>query len=233
MGRYVSGVIESADDFELVARLNSKTSLTEMLGADIVVDVTLPTVSPEVVEFAVANGIPVVVGTSGWSQEKIAALQTRVAKAADAGVLIVTNFSLGSVLASQFAASAARFFESIEIVEAHHTDKIDSPSGTAVRTAEMIAEARGHLPTIAPHADQRARGQLVAGVPVHSLRLRGIESKQDVIFAGKGELLTISHETLSSQSYEAGILLALRAMRTRRGVILGLGSLIDPAPTAP
>ncbi|WP_193510226.1 4-hydroxy-tetrahydrodipicolinate reductase [Cryobacterium sp. BB736] len=233
MGRYISDVIAAASDFELFARLNSKTPLNEMLGADIVVDVTLPTVSPKVVEFAVENGIRAIVGTSGWSGERITALETRVAEAPDAGVLMVPNFSLGSVLASQFAATAARFFESIEIVEAHHANKIDSPSGTAVRTAELIAEARQFLPTVAPHADQRARGQLVAGIPVHSLRVRGITARQDVIFAGEGELLTISHETLSQDSYEAGILLALRAMRTLRGVTVGLDSLIEPAPTAP
>lgn len=233
MGRYVSDVIDAAPDFKLVARLTSKSPLTEMLGADIVVDVTLPTVSPKVVEFAVENGIRAIVGTSGWSQERITALRTRVADAPDAGVLIVPNFSLGSVLASQFAATAARFFESIEIIEAHHTDKIDSPSGTAMRTAELIADARQFLPTVAPHADQRARGQLVAGVPVHSLRMRGVAARQEVIFAGDGELLTIRHETLSQSSYEAGILLALRAMRTRRGVTLGLDSLLEPAPTKP
>ncbi len=228
MGQLASQIIEAADDFELVAQIDSKGELSDMLGADIAVDVTLPAVSQGVVEYAVANGINVLVGTSGWSSDRIAALERTIDGNLEVGVLIVPNFSIGSVLATSFAAMAARFFDSIEIIEAHHASKVDSPSGTAVRTAELMGTARGVLgPVAAPHVDQRARGQQVSSIPIHSLRMHGIVAKQDVIFGGNGEVLTISHETLAPYAYEAGILLALRAARTARGVVVGLDKLID------
>lgn len=234
MGQLVSQIVESAEDFELVAQIDSKGELSEMLGADIAVDVTIPAVSQGVVEYAIAHGISVLVGTSGWSSDRIATLERTINGNLAVGVIIVPNFSVGSVLATSFAAMAARFFESIEIIEAHHASKIDSPSGTAVRTAELIGAARSTLgPVIAPHADQRARGQQVASVPIHSLRMQGVVAKQDVIFGGNGEVLTLSHETLSPSAYEAGILIALRAARTVRGVVVGLDKLIDLSGTAP
>jgi 4-hydroxy-tetrahydrodipicolinate reductase len=234
MGQLVSQIVESAEDFELVAQIDSKGELSEMLGADIAVDVTIPAVSQGVVEYAIAHGISVLVGTSGWSSDRIATLERTINGNLAVGVIIVPNFSVGSVLATSFAAMAARFFESIEIIEAHHASKIDSPSGTAVRTAELIGAARSALgPVIAPHADQRARGQQVASVPIHSLRMQGVVAKQDVIFGGNGEVLTLSHETLSPSAYEAGILIALRAARTVRGVVVGLDKLIDLSGTAP
>ena len=228
MGQLVSQIIEAADDFELVAQIDSKGELSEMLGADIAVDVTIPAVSQGVVEYAVAHGISVLVGTSGWSSDRIATLERTIAGNLAVGVIIVPNFSIGSVLATSFAAMAARFFDSIEIIEAHQASKIDSPSGTAVRTAELMGVARGVLgPVAAPHVDQRARGQQVSSIPIHSLRMQGVVAKQDVIFGGNGEVLTISHETLAPNAYEAGILLALRAARTARGVVVGLDKLID------
>jgi 4-hydroxy-tetrahydrodipicolinate reductase len=228
MGTLVSRLIEADDDFELVAQIGSRGDLSEMLGADIVVDVTLPAVSQGVVEFAITQRISVVVGTSGWTNERIAALQRTIADDDAVGVIIVPNFSVGSVLATSFSAMAARFFDSIEIVEAHHASKVDSPSGTAVRTAELMGIARGELgPVTAPHVDQRARGQQVSSIPVHSLRMHGVVAKQDVLFGGNGEVLTISHETLAPSAYEAGIMLALRAARTARGVTVGLDKLID------
>ena len=234
MGQLVSQIIEASDDFELIARIDSSGELGDMLGADIVVDVTLPSVSPGVVEYAVAHGIHVVVGTSGWSEERIATLEGTIAGNLAVGVIIVPNFSIGSVLATSFAAMAARFFDSIEIIEAHHASKVDSPSGTAVRTAELMARARGRRgPVVAPHVDQRARGQQVSSIPIHSLRMQGVVAKQDVIFGGNGEVLTISHETLAPTAYEAGILLALRAARSARGVIVGLDKLIDLGLDAP
>jgi len=228
MGQLVSQIVEAADDFELVAQIDSKGELSDMLGADIAVDVTLPAVSQGVVEYAVAHGINVLVGTSGWSNERIATLERTIAGNLAVGVIIVPNFSIGSVLATSFAAMAARFYDSIEIIEAHHSSKIDSPSGTAVRTAELMGAARGLLgPVVAPHVDQRARGQQVSSIPIHSLRMQGVVAKQDVIFGGNGEVLTLSHETLAPNAYEAGILLALRAARTSRGVTVGLDKLID------
>ena len=228
MGRLVSGLVEQSEEYELVAGLNSKSDLSEMLGAEIVIDLTLPGVSQSVVDFAVDHGLRVLVGTSGWSQNRIDALAARIAGQDEIGVVIIPNFSIGSVLGSAFAAQAARFFDSIEIVEAHQAGKVDSPSGTAVRTAELIGRARAGLgPVSAPHTDQRARGQQVASVPVHSLRLDGLLARQDVFLGGPGETLTISHNTLSAEAYERGILLALAATRTARGVTVGLDRIVD------
>ena len=228
MGQLVSQIVETSPEFELVAQIGSKGELSDMLGADIAVDVTLPAVSQGVVEYAVAHGISVLVGTSGWTSERIAGLERMINGNLAVGVIIVPNFSVGSVLATAFAAMAARFYDSIEIIEAHHAGKIDSPSGTAVRTAELMGAARGSLgPVSAPHIDQRARGQQVSSIPIHSLRMQGVVAKQDVIFGGTGELLTISHDTIAPSAYEAGILLALRATTTTTGVVVGLDKLID------
>ena len=228
MGRLVSRLVEAAEEFELVASLSSKDPLSDMLPADLVVDVTVPGVSQGVVDFAVANGKNVLVGTSGWSADRIISLEHLLADVPGVGVVIIPNFSLGSVLATSFAATAAKFYDSIEIIEAHKASKIDSPSGTAVRTAELIGKARAAIgPVIAPHADQRARGQQVASVPIHSLRMQGVVAKQDVVFGGTGETLTVSHVTMSETSYEAGILLALRAARGAEGVTVGLDKLLD------
>lgn len=230
MGTLITELIGASDDFELVAALDSRSPLESMAGADLVVDVTVPAVSQRIVEFALSHGQSVLVGTSGWSGERIAALQPLVDAAPEAGVVIVPNFSIGSVLATSFAATAARYFNSMEIVEAHHATKVDSPSGTAVRTAELMLASRGELgPVAAPHVDQRARGQQVSSIPIHSLRMQGVVAKQDVILGGTGELLTISHETLSPSSYEAGIMLALRATSSVRGLLVGLDRIIDMA----
>lgn len=231
MGRLVSRLIDASSDFELTARMSSADPLSAMLGSELVVDFTHPAVSPGVVDFAVAHGINALVGTSGWSSERIGALAHRLEGSPDIGVVIVPNFSIGSVLVSAFSAMAARFYDSVEIIEAHHAGKVDSPSGTAVRTAELIGVARESLgPVAAPHTDQRARGQQVSSVPIHSLRMQGVIARQDVVFGGSGEVVTLRHETTSPQSYEAGLLLGLEAARTARGVVVGLDSLIDLAP---
>jgi 4-hydroxy-tetrahydrodipicolinate reductase len=229
MGRLAIGLIEASDDLELHAALHSGSNLDEMLGADVALDVTHPGASAGIVEFATGAGIPIVVGTSGWSHDRIAEIAHAMRDHDDAGaVLFIPNFSIGSVLGSAFAALAAPYFDSIEIVEAHHAGKVDSPSGTAVRTAELIGEARTQAgPVAAPHADQRARGQLVAGVPVHSLRMSGLLAEQRVVLGGDGETLTLSHSTLSPSSYERGILLALRRAPEASGVVVGLDALLD------
>jgi 4-hydroxy-tetrahydrodipicolinate reductase len=155
-------------------------------------------------------------------------VEARLRSHPDLGVVIVPNFSLGSVLATRFATLAATWFDSIEIIESHHAGKTDSPSGTAIRTAEAMAAARTDLgPVEAPHVDQRARGQQVASIPVHSLRMSGVLARQEVVFGGVGETVRIVHETLSDASYEAGILLALRATPAQRGVVVGLDPLLD------
>ncbi|TFD88268.1 4-hydroxy-tetrahydrodipicolinate reductase [Cryobacterium serini] len=228
MGRLVSDLIDRTEGFDVVARLDSHSQLKEMLGAQIAVDLTRPDVSRSVVDFATEHGLRVLVGTSGWTQDGIDSLARRLAGRDDTGVIIIPNFSIGSVLATAFAALAARFYDSIEIVEAHQPSKVDSPSGTAVRTAELIGRARAELgPVSAPHTDQRARGQQVASVPVHSLRLSGLLARQDVLLGGTGETLTISHNTLSPSAYESGILLALQAARTIEGVAVGLDQIVD------
>lgn len=233
LGSVACRVIEEQSDLRLAARLNSRSDLDEMLGADVVLDVTTPGVSSTVVDHAVRAGLDVVVGTSGWSEERLRSLRTLLAGHPDRGVIVVPNFSVGSVLATHFAQTAARFYESIEIIEAHHAAKVDSPSGTAVRTAELIGRARADIgPVVAPHVDQRARGQQVAGVPVHSLRLQGVVAQQEVMLGGDGEVLTIRHQTLSPSSYEQGILLALRAAAEHTGLTVGLDSLIGLGPGA-
>ncbi|WP_157414554.1 4-hydroxy-tetrahydrodipicolinate reductase [Agromyces allii] len=242
MGKLALALVEGAEDLELHAALSSKSELDEMLGADVVLDVTHPAASAGIVEFATGAGIPIVVGTSGWSSDRIAEIERFVRGHDEAGaVLFIPNFSIGSTLGTAFAALAAPWFDSIEIVEAHHAGKVDSPSGTAVRTAELIGEARAAAgPVEAPHADQRARGQLVSGVPVHSLRMSGLLAEQRVVLGGDGETLTIAHSTLSPSSYEAGILLALRRATEATGVTVGLGALLGldlpgaaAAPAAP
>lgn len=232
LGSFVCDLVESADDFELVARIDSKGELSAMVGADIAVDLTLPAVSQSVVDFALANRINTLVGTSGWSAERIAALEASLRIRPDIGVLIIPNFSIGSVLGTALATMAARFFDSIEIVESHQAGKVDSPSGTAVRTAELMGEARLQLgPVVAPHVDQRARGQQVSSIPIHSLRMQGVVARQEVRFGGDGESLTISHEAIGNDAYRAGLLLALRATVSARGVIVGLDKLIEiPRP---
>lgn len=227
MGALVCRLVEESADFELAARLGSSDPLTAMLDADVVVDVSVPAASPTVVGFAVENGLNVLVGTSGWSSERRELLTSTLASRPDAGVIVVPNFSLGSVLATRLSTIAARFFDSIEIVETHGPTKLDSPSGTAVRTAELMSGSRAGLgPVGAAHADQRARGQLVAGIPVHSIRMSGAVANQEVHFGGNGETLTITHDTVSLAAYESGIMLALHALPAARGLTIGLDSLL-------
>lgn len=228
MGKLALDLIDAAQDLQLHAALDSKSELNEALGADVIFEVTKLDVSQQVVDFAVANDIAVVVGTSGWSGQKLAELDKTLSSAPKASVVVIPNFSIGSMLASSFAAQAATFFNSIEIVEAHHAGKIDSPSGTAVRTAEMIAEARKNLTQpLIPGVGQQARGEIVAGVPVHSLRLIGVSAKQDVFFGGESELLTISHETTAEAAYSHGILMSLRAASKLSGLTVGLQAVVD------
>lgn len=227
LGVVIRGVVDELDDFEITAVLTSRSRLDQLEGADLVVDASVPAVSIDVVRAAVDLGVNVLVGTSGWSAERIALVRPLV-EAAGTGAVFIPNFSLGSVLGSALAAAAAPFFPSAEIVEAHGETKIDSPSGTAVRTAELISAARAANPVDAPHADQRARGQRVASVPVHSLRRPGVIARQETILAGPGESLSIVHDTAEpALAYAPGIRLALPAARDATGVVVGLDSLID------
>ncbi|KNY07272.1 dihydrodipicolinate reductase [Microbacterium sp. GCS4] len=228
LGSIIHAVIDELDGFEVVRVLTSSSDLSEMDGADLVIDATTPQVSIDVVRAAVERGINVLVATSGWSAQRIAPIRPLV-DAAGSGAVFIPNFSLGSVLGSALAAAAAPFFPSAEIVEAHHEKKVDSPSGTAVRTAELIAAARAEQgPVSAPHADQRARGQQVGSVPIHSLRRPGVIAKQEVVLAGPGESLTFTHDTVEpALAYAPGIRLAVPFAAQARGVVVGLESMID------
>lgn len=221
MGKLALELIRDAADLEVFAALDSKSELEQILGADLVLDLTRLDVSEKVVAFAQGNSMPVVVGTSGWSKDKVAGLDAK-----GSAVVIIPNFSIGSMLATKFAAEAAKFFDSIEIVETHHAGKVDSPSGTAVRTAELISANRGDSKLI-PGVGQEARGEVVAGVPIHSLRLEGVSAKQSVFLGGESEMLTINHETSSVAAYSAGILASIRFGLTATGVSVGLESVLS------
>ncbi|MET0735171.1 MAG: 4-hydroxy-tetrahydrodipicolinate reductase [Microbacterium sp.] len=228
LGGIIREVVETEDGFEVVATLSSQSELSELDGTDLVVDASIPAVSIDVVRAAAERGINILVGTSGWSAERIALIRPLV-DAAGIGAVFIPNFSLGSVLGSAIAAAAAPFFPSVEIVEAHRETKIDSPSGTAVRTAELIAAARASVgPVESPHVDQRARGQQVASIAIHSLRRPGVVARQETILGGAGESLTITHDTIEpAAAYAPGIRIALAAARDARGVVVGLDSFID------
>lgn len=228
LGTIIRAVINELGGFEVARVLTSSSDVSELDGVDLVVDASTPQVSIDVVRAAVERGINVLVGTSGWSAERIALVRPLV-EAAGTGAVFIPNFSLGSVLGSALSAAAAPFFDSAEIVEAHRETKIDSPSGTAVRTAELIAAARSEQgPVRAPHTDQRARGQQVASVPIHSLRRPGVVARQDVILSGPGESLTFTHDTVDpAQAYAPGIRLALPFAIDARGVFVGLENMID------
>jgi 4-hydroxy-tetrahydrodipicolinate reductase len=228
LGGIIRAVVEEEPGFSLHAVLGSRDDISAIDGADLVVDASVPAVSIDVVRAAIERGVNVLVGTSGWSAERIALVRPLV-KDAGTGAVFVPNFSLGSVLGSALAAAAAPYFASIEIVEAHRHTKVDSPSGTAVRTAELIAAARAEVgPVESPHVDQRARGQQVASVPIHSLRRPGVVARQDVILSGEGESLTITHDTVDpALAYAPGIRLALPAARDAHGVIVGLDAFLD------
>src|SRR5699024_3649367 len=204
----------------------SSSDVSALDGADLVVDATNQDASDRIVRAAIDRGANVVVGTSGWSAERIATIRP-LAEEAGVSVVFIPNFSLGSVIGSAIAAASARFFPFAEIVEAHRDTKIDSPSGTAVRTAELISAARD-LPVEAPHVDQRARGQRVASVPVHSLRRPGVVAQQQTILSGPGESLSIVHDTTdSAAAYAPGIRLAISGVAGTTGVSVGLENFID------
>ena len=222
MGKLALELIEAAQDMTLHSALDSKSELSQTIGADVIFDVTRFEVSQQVVAHAIAHNQKVLVGTSGWSSVELDRLKIR----GDAAVVVVPNFSIGSMLGSKFAAEAAKFYDSIEIIEAHHAGKIDSPSGTAVRTAEMISEARGGKGILLPGVGQEARGQVVAGVPIHSLRLEGVSAKQEVLLGGESEVLKIAHEVTSIRSYVTGILKSLRYTAEAKGLTVGLQSVL-------
>lgn len=227
MGKLAQELIDQDANLKLHAALNSNSKPEQMLGADVVLDFTLPDVSPKLVEYAIEHDMKIVVGTSGWSESKLQLLEAKLKQHPKAAAIVVPNFSVGSMLIQHFSSLAAKYFDSIEIVEAHHAGKVDSPSGTAVRTAELIAAARkGLTQPLIPGVDQIARGEVVSGVPIHSLRLQGVSAKQDVHFGSDSELTTLSHEVISHRAYAKGILLSIDFARNNTGLHVGLDKVV-------
>ena len=221
MGSLTRDIVDSDPNLKLHAALGSKSDLAMMLGADVVVDFTLPDVSPRMVQFAIENDLKILVGTSGWSQAKLAEVQELLNRHPKAGAVVVPNFSVGSMLLQRFSAEAAKYFASAEIIEAHHAGKIDSPSGTAIATAESIAKSRD-LEHLVPGVGQAARGEIHLGVPIHSLRQPGVSARQDVIFGADSEQLKISHDVLSHTAYSLGILRSIEFAHSHAGLTVGL-----------
>ena len=234
VGREVCSAVEQAEDMELVAAVDAGDELQRLVeaGVEAVVDFTHPDVVMDNLRFCIEHGIHAVVGTTGFDDERLEQLRSWLAGSEGTGVLIAPNFSVGAVLMMRFAAEAARFFESVEIVELHHPDKADAPSGTARRTARQIAQARqeaglGPVPDATSSALDGARGADVDGVQVHGLRIRGLVAHQEVIFGGPGETLTIRHDSLDRVSFTPGVLRALREIGSRPGLTVGLEELLD------
>ena len=227
MGSTVCRAVEDAEDLELVGRFDEGDDLGDLAGAQVVVEFSVPDASPANVAHCVSRGVHVVVGTTGWSPERLATLREQVADAPGVGVLVAPNFAIGAVLMMAFAEKAARFYESVEVIELHHPDKVDSPSGTAARTADLIAAAREEaglaaVPDATTHDPDGARGARVHGIPVHSVRLRGLVAHQEVLLGGPGEMLTIRHDSFDRVSFMPGVLAALRAVADHPGVTVGL-----------
>lgn len=226
--------VEAAEDLELVAALGRGDSLDTLVetGAQVVVELTHPDSVMTNLDFCVGHGIHAVVGTTGWTDERLAQLEAALAKSPETGVLIAPNFSIGAVLTMKFAQIAAPYFESVEVVELHHPNKADAPSGTATRTAQLIAEARREAGS-APQPDATstaldgARGADVDGVPVHSVRLRGLLAHQEVLLGGEGETLTVRHDSLHHSSFMPGILLGVRRVVSTPGLTFGLEHFLD------
>lgn len=234
MGAEAVKAVEAAEDMELVAALGRGDELSSIIeaGATHVVDLSVPSSTESNVRFAVENGLHAVVGTTGWDDTKRAALSELLATRPDVGVLIAPNFALGSVLASAFAATAAKYFESVEIIELHHPNKVDAPSGTAVRTAELIAAARtkaglGPSPDATETQLDGARGAVVDSVNVHSVRLRGLVAHQEVLLGSAGEQLTLRHDSYDRASFMPGVLLGLRTVADRAGLTYGLDGYLE------
>jgi 4-hydroxy-tetrahydrodipicolinate reductase len=232
MGGEVCRAVDGADGLELVAQLDDGDALDGLTdaGAQVVVDFTHPGVVMDNLAWCVEHGLAVVVGTSGFDEERLAAVRALL-DATPGHVLIAPNFGIGAVLMMQFAKQAAPFFESVEIIELHHPNKIDAPSGTATHTASLIAAARaeagtGPLPDATTSALDGARGATVDGIPVHAVRLRGLVAHQEVLLGTPGETLTVRHDSLDRTSFMPGVLMAVRAVGERPGLTVGLESLL-------
>ncbi|MCQ0023409.1 4-hydroxy-tetrahydrodipicolinate reductase [Streptomyces somaliensis DSM 40738] len=226
--------VEAAEDMELVAALGRGDSLDALTGsgAQVAVELTTPDSVMDNLNHCVRHGIHAVVGTTGWTDERLARLEGWLGRSPGTGVLIAPNFSLGAVLTMRFAQLAAPYFESVEVVELHHPNKADAPSGTATRTAQLIAAARAQAgcapqPDATATALEGARGADVDGVPVHAVRLRGLLAHQEVLLGGEGETLTLRHDSLHHSSFMPGILLGCRRVVSAPGLTFGLEHFLD------
>ncbi|WP_281359762.1 4-hydroxy-tetrahydrodipicolinate reductase [Pseudonocardia xinjiangensis] len=233
MGAQVCAAVEAAPDLVLVAQIDEGDPLTTLVdaGAQVAVDFTHPGVALDNVRFCVEHDIAAVVGTSGFDEAKLDAVRAQLAQR-PGHVLVAPNFGIGAVLSMQFARQAARFFESVEVIELHHAGKVDAPSGTAVHTAALIAAARaeagaGPLPDATTSELPGARGADVDGIHVHSVRLPGLVAHQEVILGTTGETLTIRHDSFDRASFMPGVLMAVRAVRDRPGLTVGLDDLLN------
>ncbi len=229
MGSEVVKAVEATDGLALVAALDLGESLDQLKGSavHVVVDFTTPDSVMSNLEFLINNGINVVVGTTGFDDAKLATVKGWLAQNPSVGVLIAPNFAIGAVLMMEFAEKAARYFESAEIIELHHPAKVDAPSGTAARTAELMSAARkeaglGAMPDATTTALDGARGALVGGIPVHSVRARGLVAHQEVLFGGLGETLTIRHDSIDRAGFMPGVILGVRKIVNTPGLTHGL-----------
>jgi 4-hydroxy-tetrahydrodipicolinate reductase len=229
MGAEVVAAVEAATDCQLVAALDLGDSLDQLIssGAQVVVDFTTPDAVMANLEFLITHKIHAVVGTTGFDDARMAKLKSLSSAHPEVGILIAPNFAIGAVLMMEFATKAAKYFESAEIIELHHPNKVDAPSGTASRTAGLIAAARNEaklpaMPDATSTSLDGARGALVGDVPVHSVRLRGLVAHQEVLFGGLGETLSIRHDSLDRAGFMPGVLLGIRSVISRPGVTFGL-----------
>ena len=234
MGQQVCKAVDAADDLELVAMIDAGDWLFNAsdAGAQVLVDFTTPDVVMDNLHWAVDQGISCVVGTTGFTEQRLARVRTWLSHKPEVGVLIAPNFGIGAVLMMQFAARAARYFESAEIIELHHPRKLDAPSGTAGHTARLIAAARaeaglGPMPDATKEEIAGARGADIEGVRVHAIRAMGLVAHQEVLFGTQGETLSIRHDSLDRSSFMPGVLMAVRSVVDRPGLTVGIDSLLD------
>jgi 4-hydroxy-tetrahydrodipicolinate reductase len=232
MGSEVVRAVEAAKDMEVVAAIDADDPLSALVdaGAQVVVDFTHPDVVMGNLEFCIAAGIHCVVGTSGFDNEKLAAVEALLADKPEVGVLVAPNFGIGAVLLMRFSEVAARYYESAEIIELHHPRKADAPSGTAAHTARLIAAARegmDPMPDATTQEEPGARGAVVDGVRVHSLRISGMIAHQEVVFGGESETLTIRQDSLHRTSFMPGVVLGVREIVGRPGLAVGLDKYLD------
>ena len=225
MGSEVVKAVTAANDMELHATVDLGDSIESVKGADVVVDFTNPENVMKNLEFLISNDINVVVGTTGFDAGRLAQIEGWLASHPKVGVFIAPNFAIGAVLMMEFSKQAAPYFESVEIIELHHPNKVDAPSGTAARTAELINKARTNSskqPDATNTGLEGARGAKVGDVPIHSVRLRGLVAHQEVLFGGLGETLTIRHDSLDRAGFMPGVLLGCREIIKTPGLTIGL-----------